>query len=178
MITRNISLFLLLLLPTSPLEVAASFSSTIPMVMAASGEYLSRNPYIQSHSIYCPRRNGCNHSKSHADQISKIIGHRHRSCSNLPNVYAKTLTTVSYKSIQSTRPTQNVQWLEGEKKNNSQQTKSFLYNTNDSKFSIHATGSHYNLLGNHNTCVFVQCGRRGSLPAQREPSDDQAFISG
>lgn len=33
---------LLLLFPTSPLEVAASLSKTIPMVIAASGTRLSR----------------------------------------------------------------------------------------------------------------------------------------
>lgn len=40
---------LLRLLPTSPLEVAASFSSTIPMVIAASGTRLSRKQTYSEH---------------------------------------------------------------------------------------------------------------------------------
>ena len=45
---ENNLVYLLLLLPTSPLEVAASFSSTIPMVIAASGTRLSRKQHIRS----------------------------------------------------------------------------------------------------------------------------------
>lgn len=37
-INENYFVYLLLLLPTSPLEVAASFKSTIPIVIAASGK--------------------------------------------------------------------------------------------------------------------------------------------
>lgn len=42
LIKENYFVYLLLLLPTSPLEVAASFKSTIPIVIAASGKRLSR----------------------------------------------------------------------------------------------------------------------------------------
>lgn len=45
---ENNLVYLLLLLPTSPLEVAASFSKTIPMVIAASGTRLSRKQHIRN----------------------------------------------------------------------------------------------------------------------------------
>lgn len=59
---NNNFVYLLLLLPTSPLEVAASFSSTIPMVIAASGTRLSRKQHIchmgeEGRNTHCPRMN-------------------------------------------------------------------------------------------------------------------------
>ena len=63
---------LLLLLPTSPLEVAASFNSTIPMVMAASGIVVKGTTHaglagcLRETSCYCRRAHTRTHTHTHA----------------------------------------------------------------------------------------------------------------